>query len=710
MKSLFSGMNKLSDNKDNEENKSNSSSLFGSNNQDTDNHASDTITEEADSVNLEIEENNIEAETNTTDDAGFNDGSEEETPSHESHAIEQPSTPDPIDGPRYSIGIDLGTTHCVLSYVDISDPDADEIIQHVLDIPQLSSPGVIEDLAQLPSFLYMAHEAEINDNETALPWTAKPDYLVGEIARNLGAKTPIRLVSSAKSWLCHAGVDCKSPILPNEAPEEVEQISPFQASKAYLEHLCAAWDKQFPHDPISDQEITLTVPASFDPAARELTAEAAQNVGLENAILLEEPQAALYSWIEKSDGDWRNHVKVGDIILVVDVGGGTTDLSLIAVTQEDGNLGLTRIAVGDHILLGGDNMDLALAYTLKAKLEKEGAKRLEPWQIQALTHACRAAKEKILGDDDTADNIPIVVANRGSSLIGGTLRTELTREEVNTVLLQGFLPDVDSDAQPISRARGGLRTTGLPYAQDAGITRHLAAFLTRQLNAVDDLDDINLDDNASFIHPTAVLFNGGVLKASRFADQLMQVLNSWLDNENAPEARLLTGVDLDLAVARGAAYYGFARKGKGVRIKGGTAASYYVGVESAMPAVPGMPPEIEALCIAPFGMEEGTHEELPDDTFGLVVGEPVRFRFFASKTRREDQVGTRLDYWTDEELEELDEIEVTLAEEDRKTGEIVPVHLSAAVTEIGTLELHAISNQDDDTRWKIEFDVRTGEE
>ncbi|GFO71118.1 hypothetical protein BJAS_P0370 [Bathymodiolus japonicus methanotrophic gill symbiont] len=628
---------------------------------------------------------------------------------HEQHEPEQhQSEQQPDNGKHYSIGIDLGTTHCVLSYADITDPDADEIFQEVLQIPQLTAPGVIEDKAQLPSFLYQAHEAEINEGETALPWIEKPDYLVGEIARNLGTKTPIRLVSSAKSWLCHAGVDCKSAILPNEAPEDVARVSPFQASSAYLEHLCAAWNKQHPDAPIQDQEITLTVPASFDPAARELTSEAAQKAGLKNAILLEEPQAALYSWIEKSDGDWRNHAKVGDIILVIDVGGGTTDLSLIAVTEEDGTLGLTRIAVGDHMLLGGDNMDLALAYTLKSKLEQDGGKRLEGWQIQALTHACRAAKETILSDDE-ADNIPIVVPNRGSSLIGGTLRTELNREEVNTVLLQGFLPEVMSSEQPVTRARSGLLTAGLPYAQDAAITRHLASFLTRQLNAVDELNDISLPENATFIHPTAVLFNGGVLKATRFADRLMGVINSWLSNEQAPDARLLTGLDLDLAVARGASYYGYVRKGKGVRIKGGTAAAYYVGVESAMPAVPGMPPEIQALCIAPFGMEEGTEVELPHDEFGVIVGEPVRFRFFGSKTRREDIVGTRLDYWSDDELEELDEIEITLPEENRKAGEVIPVHLSVSVTEIGTLALEAISNQDDN-RWKIEFDVRSGDE
>jgi molecular chaperone DnaK (HSP70) len=610
------------------------------------------------------------------------------------------------DGPRFSVGIDLGTTHCVLSYADLSKIE-DEFSQQVMPIPQLTSPGEVEDKEQLPSFLYQAHEAELAEGSTSLPWNPKPDYLVGEIARNLGSKTPIRLIASAKSWLCHAGVDCKSAILPAEAPDEIERVSPFQATTAYLRHLRDAWENQHPGTPLDKQDLVITVPASFDPAARELTVEAARSVGLEQAILLEEPQAALYSWIEKSHGDWRNHAKCGDIILVVDIGGGTTDLSLIAVTEQDGNLELTRIAVGDHILLGGDNMDLALAYTVKAKLEQDG-RRLEPWQIQALTHSCRDAKEKIFNNPEI-DTIPLVVASRGSSLIGGTLRSELTRDEVNRVLVEGFLPRVAASDRPISRTRGGLRTTGLPYAQDAGITRHLAAFLAKQQGATEDLKDINPPENASFLHPTAVLFNGGVLKAQVLADRLMEVLNSWLAAEQAPEARLLQGADLDLAVARGAAYYGYVRKGKGVRIKGGTAASYYVGVESAMPAVPGMPPEIEALCIAPFGMEEGTREELPDDEFGLVIGEPVRFRFFASNTRRDDVVGTRLDYWAEGELEELDEIEVTLPEEGRRPGEVIPVHLLAAVTEVGTLELQAVS-QKDDGRWKIEFDVRAGEE
>lgn len=624
----------------------------------------------------------------------------------DNESMQEPEN-NPSESRKFSVGMDLGTTHCVLSYIEQNEQDDDELDLQVMSIPQLTGPGVVEAKTQLPSFLYQAHEAEIQDDAKALPWTANPEYLVGEIARNLGSKTPIRLVSSAKSWLCHTGVDCKSPLLPAEAPEEVEKVSPYQASVAFLQHMADAWNSHFPDAPLSEQDLTLTVPASFDPAARELTVEAAKSVGLNQAILLEEPQSALYSWIENSHGDWRNHAQVGDIILVVDIGGGTTDMSLIAVTQEDGNLQLTRVAVGDHILLGGDNMDLALAYTVKAKLEQQGS-RLAPWQIQALTHGCRDAKEKILNDPE-ADNIPIVVPNRGSSMIGGTLRTELTREEVNKVLVEGFLPQTMVTDLPVSRTRAGLRSTGLNYAQDAAITRHLASFLTKQLNATDELEDITLPEHASFLHPTAVLFNGGVLKAPVLAERLMTVLNSWLSAEQAPEARLLEGADLDLAVARGAAYYGYVRKGKGVRIKGGTAASFYVGVESAMPAIPGMPPEIEALCIAPFGMEEGTEEQLPSDEFGLVIGEPVRFRFFSSNIRREDIVGTRLDFWTDEELEELDEIEITLPEENHKPGEIVPVHLCAAYTEVGTLEIQAVS-QLDDHRWKIEYDVRAGDE
>jgi molecular chaperone DnaK (HSP70) len=547
----------------------------------------------------------------------------------------------------------------------------------------------------------------LTQGDLALPWTSGRDFAVGEMARSRGAGTPIRLVSSAKSWLCHPGVDRRAAILPSDAPPEVSRVSPLESSVRYLTHLREAWDHAYPDAPFSKQEITVTIPASFDPAARELTAEAADAAGYTRMTLLEEPQAALYSWIQKSDGAWRKQVKVGDIILVVDVGGGTTDLSLIAVIEREGNLELHRVAVGEHILLGGDNMDLALAHVVARKLATLGT-QADPWQLRALTYACRSAKETLLSEPDT-DAVPLVVPSRGSKLIGSSIRTELTRAELTQTILDGFFPRVDASARPINRPRAGLTQLGLPYAQDAGITRHLAAFLGRQVAALAELDGLQHQpvEGASFLHPTAVLFNGGVFKSPLLVKRVLEVLNGWLTAGGAAPARLLEGADLDLAVARGAAYYGYVKRGKGVRIRGGTARAYYIAVESAMPAVPGVEPPVQALCVAPFGMEEGTDAQLPAQEFGLVVGEPVHFRFFGSSVRRQDQVGTMLDDWLPDELQELEEIQATLPPEGRTAGEVVPVKLHARITEAGTLELEAIPRGSDE-RWKVEFDVRGG--
>jgi len=606
---------------------------------------------------------------------------------------------------RYAIGIDLGTTHSALSYVDLAASDGEKTSQDVQAIAQLTAPGAVEDLDLLPSFLYLPHASELSPGDLALPWTAERDFAVGEMARTRGAATPIRLVSSAKSWLCHPGVDRRAQILPADAPPEVSRVSPLEASVRYLTHLREAWNQAHPDAPFGEQDITVTIPASFDPAARELTAEAAAAAGYARMTLLEEPQAALYSWIQKSGGQWRKQVKVGDIILVVDVGGGTTDLSLIAVIERDGNLELHRVAVGDHILLGGDNMDLALAHVVARKLAAQGT-QADPWQLRALTYACRAAKETLL-TDPTTDTVPLVVPSRGSKLIGGSIRTDLTRAELTQTILEGFFPQVDASARPVSRARAGLTQLGLPYAQDAAITRHLAAFLGRQVAALAELEGFQgaQPEGATLLHPTAVLFNGGVFKSELLVERILQTLNGWLAGENAAPARLLGGAELDLAVARGAAYYGYVRRGKGVRIRGGTARSYYVAVESSMPAVPGFEPPIQALCVAPFGMEEGTDAALPPQEFGLVVGEPVHFRFFGSSVRRQDQVGTLLDFWGPEELQELEEIQATLPAEGRTAGEVVPVRLHARVTEAGTLELEAVPRGNGE-RWKVEFDVR----
>ncbi len=600
-----------------------------------------------------------------------------------------------VKAPTYSIGIDLGTTHCVLSYSDLNDENT---AVTVMPIPQLTTPGNVEEKAQLPSFMYQAHESELAEGDTALPWNANPDVIVGEMARNLGSKTPIRLISSAKSWLCHGAIDRHQAFLPLNSPEEVAKVSPLEVTRQYLEHLANAWNNAHPDTPIGEQDVTITVPASFDPAARDLTAEAARLVGFHNLTLLEEPQAAVYSWIKNNDETWRDQVKVGDVVLVVDIGGGTTDLSLVAVTEEEGNLTLNRVAVGDHILLGGDNMDLALAYRLKAKLAQEG-KALQPWQIQAITHACRDAKEALL-TDASLTTMPIVVPSRGSKLLGGTLQTELTQEEVQQTLVEGFFPQTTIDDMPMQSTRGALTQMGLPYAQDAGISRHVAHFLNRQSAAIDD------QQIEGFIKPTAILFNGGVLKSALLADRLLSIINSWLTTADVQEAKRLTGLDLDLAVASGASYYGSVRKGKGVRIRGGIASSYYVGIESAMPAIPGMEPPVEALCVAPFGMEEGSHADVPSQQFGLVIGQPVQFKFFGSTVRRDDPAGTHLDWWQPEELEVLPAIQVTLpVSEGRHEGEIVPVRLASRVTELGTLTLEAIA-LDNEQKWHVEFDVR----
>jgi len=608
-----------------------------------------------------------------------------------------------VSGAKYAIGIDLGTTHSALSWVDLQSEGA---APEILPVAQQSGPGAVQDYSLLPSFLYVPHDSEFAPGDLALPWNAAPGRITGEWARSHGALTPIRLVSSAKSWLGHAGVDRRAGILPADAPPEVERISPLAASTHYLQHLRDAWNHRHPEAPFDQQSVTVTIPASFDPAARELTAEAAQAAGYHGITLLEEPQAALYSWIAGSAGDWRKQVQVGDVILVVDVGGGTSDFSLIAVTEDAGNLQLNRVAVGEHILLGGDNMDLALAHGVARGLAAEG-KQLDPWQMRALTYACRLAKEQLLSDPGL-QSVPLVVPSRGSKLIGGSIRTELQRELLSTILLEGFFPAVESSARPIARPRAGLTQIGLPYAQDAAVTRHLAALLGRQVGATAQLPGFAQPEGATFLHPTAVLFNGGVFKSELLTDRVLSTLNTWLAADGAPPARLLHGADMDHAVARGAAYYGQVRQGRGIRIRGGTAQAYYVGIESSMPAVPGLEPPVQALCVAPFGMEEGSEAPLPPQQLGLVVGESVRFRFFGSSVRRDDQPGTLLDFWSPEELQELAQIEATLPAEGRAAGEVVPVQLRARVTDIGTLELLAQASvgASGGAQWKVEFDVR----
>ncbi|WP_435010418.1 Hsp70 family protein [Tundrisphaera lichenicola] len=600
---------------------------------------------------------------------------------------------------RFVVGIDLGTTNSSLAYAEPGeDPEAPPQIKS-MPIPQVVGTGDVGDRPVLPSFLYLPSAKEFASGALGLPWSSSEDRVVGTFARDHGAKVPGRLVSSAKSWLSHAGVDRKGAILPWAGAEDVTRISPLDASTAYLTHLRDAWNHSIASkaaDRLENQDVYLTVPASFDAAARELTVEAARAAGLQNVTLLEEPQAAFYAWIAAQGDQWRKRVKVGDLLLVCDVGGGTTDFTLIAVTDQGGDLALTRLAVGEHILLGGDNMDLALAHAVGATLPN-GMDGLDPVQRVALGHACRAAKETLFANPGKS-SAPVAVLGRGSKVIGGSIKTELTRETLHSALLDGFFPPCAPTDAPNRGRRVGLTEIGLPYASDPAITRHLARFLGRQAGS--------LHTEGSSVRPSAVLFNGGVFKADELRNRVVQVLSDW---GGSPVPSLETE-DLDLAVALGAAYYGLVRRGQGIRIRGGVPRAYYVGVETSAPAVPGVRPPIKALCVVKMGMEEGTEADVPGPEFGLVVGEPAEFRFLGSTTRREDAPGAILDRWLPEDLQELAPLETALVTEDgAEEGDTVPVRLHAHVTEVGTLELWCNSTRDD-RRWKLEYNVREGSE
>jgi hypothetical protein len=601
--------------------------------------------------------------------------------------------------PKYVVGIDLGTTNSALAYAEIradADPFAPANVQ-LLAIPQLVNPGEVRDEPLLPSFLYLPGASDFPAGSTALPWDANPAAVVGRLAQKRGTENVGRMVSSAKSWLSHSGVDRTSPLLPFRAPEGVDKISPVEASRRYLEHLRDAWNEKMPDAPFVDQQVLVTVPASFDAVARELTLEASKQAGYRDITLLEEPQAAFYAWIERH-ADWRERVQVGDLILVVDIGGGTTDFTLIAVTESNGELSLNRVAVGEHILLGGDNIDLALAGVVSQRLAEKGT-RIDSRQLQALWSNCRVAKEKLLEPGSKAKEQPVTILGKGTGLVGGTIKATLLREDIERVLSDGFLPVVASTDMPARQRRGGVQELGLPYAADAAITRHMARFLRQD----GDLRQEGLRSGPSGLAcPTHVLFNGGVLNAQLVRERILAALDAWLGEEGMQPVKPLSGEDLMHAVSRGAAYYGLARHGRGVRIRGGVPRTYYIGVESAMPSIPGFPAPMKALTVVPFGMEEGASIRIPGREFGLVAGQPAEFRFFTSVTRRNDEPGDLIEDFGDA-LEELPPMEATMAAGEG-APEVVPVSFETVVTETGMLQLWCVAR--DGRRWKLEFNVR----
>jgi Hsp70 protein len=607
---------------------------------------------------------------------------------------------------KYIVGIDLGTTNSAMTRCDATAAEEESRIEGC-SIPQLVNPNEVAERTLLPSFLYIPGEFDFPKGSLALPWEPEPKLVIGELARKRGAERPNRLVASAKSWLSYAAVNRTGPILPWQAPQEVPKLSPVEAASQFLQYLRTVWDSGEAGEQgqfiLAEQDVLLTVPASFDEEARELTRRAAEQAGYQHITLLEEPQAAFYAWLESQGDAWRTRIKVGDLVIVCDVGGGTTDFSLIMVSEENGELTLKRVAVGDHILLGGDNMDLALARLLQQRLEASG-NRIDTWQLHGLWHQCRIAKEKLFESRKT-QNRPITLLGKGTKLIGGTVKTELAREDLDQVLLEGFFPKVASGELPARQRRVGFQELGLPYAADPAITKHLARFLSEQARNSPEAAGIRRG-RSGLACPTHILFNGGVMKAAVLRDRVVEVLNSWLRQEGFDALgteQILEAPDLEHAVARGAAYYGKARRGRGVRIRSGASRTYYVGIESAMPAVPGMEAPLKALCVVPFGMEEGTEATIPDREFGLVVGEPAEFRFLSSSVRKQDQVGSLLEDWGTD-IEELSPLEVTL-KLDGQQGTVVPVRLETRVTELGTLEVWCVSREGAQ-RWKLELNIR----
>jgi molecular chaperone DnaK (HSP70) len=624
---------------------------------------------------------------------------------------------------RYLVGIDLGTTNCAVAYVDTHGRERPGANIEDFPVPQLVAAGETAPRAMLPSFLYFPGAHELPPSAAHLPWNERSDRIVGEFARIQGAKVPSRLVSSAKSWLCHAGIDREADILPWGSPPEVKKVSPVAASASYLGHIRDAWNFTFARGDaalrLQDQEVVLTVPASFDEAARELTVEAARSAGLANVTLLEEPQAAFYCWIVSHKDRWQREVRSGELILVCDIGGGTTDFSLITVVETPSGPGFRRVAVGDHLMLGGDNIDLALAHHVEKKL---GGARLDAEQWSALRFACRTAKEKILGEDaggppsvpglpsvsTTATGTgqgqrlarwPVTIAGRGARLIGGSIQSELTRSEVEEIALDGFFPRVRRDETPARGARLGMQEFGLPFVADPAVLKHLSQFLRRHRAESVSPEGHTPDDRPA--RPDAVLFNGGALTPEIVRNRIVEVLTAWFDDDPGPPyaPRVLTNVSLDLAVARGAAYYGVVRRGGGIRIGGGTARSFYVGLETETGNA-----ERALLCVVSRDAQEGEEIKITGHDFDLLMGQPVAFPLASSSVRPDDKPGD-LVHADPDSIRELPPLQSLMRVSRKAKAERVPVNLLARITEVGTIELWCQSRTDL-RRWRLQIQLR----
>ena len=592
---------------------------------------------------------------------------------------------------RYLVGIDLGTSNTVVAYAAAGE---DEI--RLLPIDQLVGPGEVAALPLLPSVRYHPAVGELDPASLRLPWaSADGDAttpVIGRYARDLGAQVPGRLVASAKSWLSHPGVDRSAAILPWGAGDDVAKVSPLTASASYLAHVRTAWDARFPGNPLAAQEIVLTIPASFDEGARALTVEAARLAGLDRLRLIEEPQAAFQDWIFRHREGLAAELAGSRLVLVCDVGGGTTDLTLIQVEAGTGGEApkLTRIGVGDHLMLGGDNMDLALAHLVEQRLG--GTERLSAGRFAQLVQRCRAAKEHLLAPD-APDRTTVTLLGAGARLIGAARSVELGRAEVEGLVVDGFFPQGAADEAP-RRRRTGIVEFGLPYPADPAITRHLAAFLQRHAGAARAALGAAAPDEGALPVPDTLLLNGGVFRADRLAARLADTLARW----RGAGLRVLHNDAPDLAVARGAVAYGLARtQGSGPAIGGGSARSYFLRLDDGGPAE-------RAICVLPRGTETGREVHLPSHSFALRLGQAVRFHLVSSVGDTPWQAGDLVDLAGDDFIR-LPPIATVLPAPEGKRREVT-VRLTTAMTEVGTLEMHCVGADDPARRWLLAFELR----
>ncbi len=607
---------------------------------------------------------------------------------------------------RFVVGIDLGTTNCAVAYADLLDGKAAGTAIRLFKIPQLTGAGEVSRLSVLPSFLYLPGAYDLSEEAIRMPWpvpraASDRTRFVGAFARDHGAKIPSRMVSSAKSWLCHPHVDRKARILPWGAGDEIAGISPVQATAAYLAHIKSAWNSFRGEDAdqyLEHQLIILTVPASFDEVARELTVEAAAMAGLNSVILLEEPLAAFYSWLNRFESIWGRFVSPDELILVCDVGGGTTDFTLISLkAAEGGSPRFERIAVGDHLILGGDNMDLALARSIEQRLGKPAMLTGDRWKT--LCHQCRQAKELLL--DGKAASRKITIMGEGSQLIRGTLSADLDLAGVEKTLMDGFFPLLDADPKPDRRAsRKGITEFGLPYEQEPAITRHLGWFLDQHRAEASRLPE------KEFRAPDCILFNGGALKPPVIQERIRQAIRRWFHQDDAALPRVLENPDPDLAVALGAAYYGLVKTGRGVRVGSGSARSYYIGVSTGAGETAGETTGADsrqAICLVERGLDEGSRIKLDCRDFQVRTNQPVTFDLYSSSFRSGDRCGALVP--VDDSLTRLPSIQTIVQYGKKGEQTRIPVAIEAAYTEIGTLALWCHSRISDH-RWKLQFQIR----